>query len=165
MTVVKPSFSPTLGRVALRSSFLGQPRASFFQTRRMGVVSGHLRGMQRRELARAALPQGLVRTGLVAPLDPRADGRPCLSKVVKLMVPDTLFFETPEKAFNHPGLLLGVRPDEFLVQPVVAARCTEPATLKDQAIVTTQYRGANTRSQRAKRRRQAASITHQSQRP
>ena len=67
----------------------------------------------------------------------QARRRCCASaKLSKLMLPDTFLLETAEEAFDDAILLGRIRRDEFLGQPIIAARRPEPATLKDQPIVT-----------------------------
>ncbi len=67
------------------------------------------------------------------------------------MLPDTFFFEAPKEAFDEPVLFRRVRGDEFLPQPIVPTRRPKAATLKDQAVVTTQGRRGG-RAQRAEPR-------------
>jgi hypothetical protein len=67
------------------------------------------------------------------------------------MLPDTLFFETPKKPLNDPVLFRRIGRNELLLQTVVSTRLAKSATLKDQAIVATQHRGA-CGSERAKPR-------------
>ena len=89
---------------------------------------------------RAVVAQRLMWTTLVVPLDPATNDRPRLGKGLKLMLPDTLLFETPKEALDEPILLRCVRGDELLPQPIVPTRRAEAATLKDQAVVTPQGR-------------------------
>jgi len=69
----------------------------------------------------------------VVPVEPGADDLPGLREALKLMLPDTLFFETAKEALDDPVLLGSVGRDEFLLQPIIAARAAEAPALKDQA--------------------------------
>ncbi len=96
--------------------------------------------MRHSELVWAPIAQRLVRPLLIVPLDPHADHPPRLSKGLKLMLPDTLFFETAKEAFDDAVLLRRVRRDELLRHPIVPTGCAKAPALKDQPIVTVQDR-------------------------
>ena len=92
--------------------------------------------MRRSKLRRTTIPQRLVRPTGVVPDEPSSEALLRVCKIVKLMLPDTFLLETAEEAFDDAILLGRIRRDEFLGQPIIAARRPEPATLKDQPIVT-----------------------------
>jgi hypothetical protein len=78
---------------------------------------------------------------LVVEADPCCDGALGFFEVVKVMEPGTLLFQAAEEALDQAVLLRGVRGDELLCQAVIAAGATEPAALKDEAVIAPEYRG------------------------
>ena len=63
----------------------------------------------------APISEGTMGSSFVVPVDPVSNGPPRLVKRLERMLPDTLFFETPKKAFDHPILFRGIGCDELLL--------------------------------------------------
>src|SRR5438105_12295680 len=91
-----------------------------------------------------------MRPAVIVPVDPVPNDPPRLLERLKLVLPDTLFFETPKEPFDDPVLLRRVRGDELLRQPIVSAGLAESPTLKDQPIVAAHGRRQAYRPQRPK---------------
>src|SRR5262245_66614348 len=103
----------------------------------------------RSEFARAPIAQRLVRALLVVPADPRAQLAPRVVEAGEVVLPDAFLLQTAEEALDDAVLLRRVGRDEFLGQPIVAARRPKPATLIDQAVAGANRRRAACQPQRA----------------
>ena len=79
-----------------------------------------------------------MRVLLVVPLHPVPNDPPRVVERLKHVLPDTLFFETPEEPFDDPILFRRIGRDELLLEAIVPAGLPKAATLKDQAVVTPQ---------------------------
>src|SRR5688572_231091 len=82
-----------------------------------------------------------MRALFVVPPHPIPNDPPRLLKRLERVLPDTLFFQTPKKPFDHSVLLRRIRRDELLPQAIVVAGLSEPSTLEDQAVVASQHGG------------------------
>ena len=89
----------------------------------------------------APVAQGTVWPPMVIPLDPVPDDAPCVLEGLKRMLPDALFFETPEEPLNDAVLFWRIGRNELLLQSIISAGLSKPPTLKDQAIVASQHWG------------------------
>ncbi len=75
-------------------------------------------------------------------MDPVPDDAPGVLVGLEGVLPDTLLFEAPKESFNDAILLGGIGYDELLLQSMISAGLPRLLTLKDQAIVAAQHRGA-----------------------
>ena len=94
-----------------------------------------------------------MRPPLVVPGHPVPNDPARLLKRLELILPDTLFFETPKEPFDAAVLLRRVGRDELLLQPTVPTGLPEAPTLKGQAVITAQHWGACLRERPAVRHR------------
>ena len=94
--------------------------------------------------------QGLVWSVLVVEADPATDRAAGLLEGLERVLPDALFFQASEEAFDHPILLGGVGRDDLLGEAVIATGRAEASALEDQAVVRTYDRCFAGRSQRPK---------------
>jgi hypothetical protein len=58
---------------------------------------------------------------MVIPLDPVPDDAPCVLEGLKRMLPDALFFETPEESLNDAVLFWRIGRNELLLQSIISA--------------------------------------------
>src|SRR5262249_19511546 len=85
--------------------------------------------------SRAEVTERLMGTLLVVPTDPPPHRAAGLGEAREAVLPDALFLQAAEEAFDHPVLLRRVRRDEFLAQALVPTRGAEATALEDQAVV------------------------------
>lgn len=78
---------------------------------------------------------------LLGPPDTTPNDLSRLLKVLERVLPDILLFQTPKEPFDHPIPLRPVERNELLLEAIVTTGLPEPSTLKDQAVVTSQYGG------------------------
>src|SRR5262245_38353324 len=81
--------------------------------------SSHTLELLRPVLARAEVAESLMRTRLVVPSDPAAEGPPRLGKTREGVQPHALLLRAAEEALHDPVLLRRVGRDELLAQSVV----------------------------------------------
>ncbi|HVN77551.1 MAG TPA: hypothetical protein VMW38_01005 [Terriglobia bacterium] len=82
----------------------------------------------------ASVPQRLVRAAGAVPLDPLRDRPLGLREVFKPVLPDALLLQTAEEPLDDLVLFCGLRSDELLGQPIVAAGSADSSTLEDQRV-------------------------------
>jgi len=90
-----------------------------------------------------------VRPPGVVPVDPLHQFRSSLGKAAEVVLPRALLLQASKETLHEPVLLRRVRSDEFLLEPVVAARRSEATTLEDEPVVAAEQRCRPLRSQRS----------------
>ena len=88
----------------------------------------------------------------VVPFDPLSNGGASLAEAGEVMLPDALFFEAAEKAYDEAVLFGGVGCDEFLAEAVIAAGSAKTPALKNQSIIRAHHRRRTMRAQGAEAR-------------
>lgn len=114
--------------------------------------SSHELDLLSTKLLGAAIPECLVRSAFVVPLDPHADRSACVGDGAELVLPDALLLHAAEESLHDPILLRGVGRDELLPQSIVATGRAEAPALEDQAVVAAHDRRLTRRPQSAKAR-------------
>lgn len=87
---------------------------------------------------------------MVIPVDPKIYRNSSLLQRGEVVLPGTFLFEGSKEAFNNTILFRSVGCNEFLVKSVESAGFTEPATLEDKAVITSDSRSLSRWSQSSK---------------
>ena len=94
---------------------------------------------------RRLIPQGLMQAFRLVQQQPPAKGRARLRKAGEVVWPDTLFFYSAKKPFNHAVLVRGTERDKLLSEPIGLTGLTDPPILKERTNQETILIGASRR--------------------